>query len=269
MDGFPSLIFIEKVFLPLDKLSSWLFLSFSCQHFFRFERFLYPLATSSSHAAVQIVRKMRVEILKIQEDERKRWTIRGERIVSRYIGKLKRKRYLPTNQKTVGSVSITIISPIVIRPNTAVDPSTRTLYVSLCASPSFPHRPPHWSNPDFHLWIFDSRADFRVTSSHRDPASFATVRSSFGVVCEKLLRFLSTTSAAAAAAAPSKGWFIISCCAQEVTLSKLSLLSVDVKNELFMLCFFSADLVLHEPDLVQLILDLLHYYLQQIKLIST
>jgi hypothetical protein len=119
------------------------------------------------------------------------------------------------------------------------------------------------------LWIFDSRTDFRIASSHRDPASFATVRSSFGVVCEKLLRFLSTTSAAAAAAAPSKGWFIISCCAQEVTLSNLSLLSVDVKNELFMLCFFSADLVLHEPDLVQVILDLLHYYLPQIKLIST
>ncbi len=118
------------------------------------------------------------------------------------------------------------------------------------------------------MWIFDSRADFRGASSHRDPASFATVRSSFGVVCEKLLRFLSTTSAAAAAAS-SKGLFIISCCAQEVTLSNLSLLSVDVKNELFMLCFFSADFVLHEPDLVQVILDLLHYYLQQIKLIST
>jgi len=119
------------------------------------------------------------------------------------------------------------------------------------------------------LWIFDSRADFRGASSHRDPASFATVRSSFGVVCEKLLRFLSTTSAAAAAAAPSKGWFIISCYAQEVTLSNLSLLSVDVKNELFILCFFSDGLVLHEPVLVQVILDLLHYYLLQIKLIST
>jgi hypothetical protein len=118
------------------------------------------------------------------------------------------------------------------------------------------------------LWIFDSRADFRVTSSHRDPASFATVLSSFGVVCEKLLRFLSTTSAAAAAA-PSKGWFIICCCAQEVTVSNLSLLSVDVKNEFFMLCFFFADLVLHEPVLVQVILDLLHYYLQQIKMVST
>ncbi len=119
------------------------------------------------------------------------------------------------------------------------------------------------------MWIFDSRADFRGTSSHRDSASFATVRSSFGVVCEKLLRFLSTTSAAAAAAAPSKGWFIISCYAQEVTLSNLSLVSVDMKNELFMLCFFSAGLVLHEPVLVQVILDLLHYYLLQIKLIST
>lgn len=127
----------------------------------------------------------------------------------------------------------------------------------------------HWSKPDLHSWVFESRAGFLCTCSHRSSASFATFRSSFGLVCAKLLHFdwgSSETRATSkkAAAAPDSAVSSVSSGVPQVWTSALcGIFPVNYCcDSTPMICLFSVNHALQGANFLVVLIYLVRHHIQ-------